>query len=57
MLQDFIHQARRVLQVARKHDRDEYLNVAKITGIGIAIIGTIGFIITLISFFVGGPAG
>ncbi len=48
MLQEFAHQAKRVLSVARKPDMDEYLNVAKITAIGIAIIGVIGFIIQLI---------
>ncbi len=48
MLRDFLHQAKRVLQVARKPDREEYFNVAKITGLGIVIIGVIGFIIILI---------
>lgn len=57
MLQKFIHQAKRVLYVAKKPDSEEYLNVAKITGLGIIIIGTIGFIITLISSLVGGAAG
>ena len=47
MLQEFVHQAKRVLRVARKPDSDEYMNVAKITGIGIVIIGIIGFIIQL----------
>lgn len=47
MLQEFIHQAKRVLSVARKPDSNEYLNVAKITGIGIAVIGIVGFIIKL----------
>lgn len=57
MLREFLHQAKRVLHVARKPDREEYLNVTKITGIGIVIIGTIGFIIYLISSFVGGTVG
>ncbi|KXA97495.1 preprotein translocase subunit SecE [candidate division MSBL1 archaeon SCGC-AAA259I09] len=51
MLQEFLHQTKRILQVAKKPDMDEYLNVAKVTGIGIIIIGVIGFIITLISSF------
>ena len=54
MLREFIHQAKRVLQVARKPEADEYLNVAKVTGIGIVIIGVIGFVITLVSYFAGG---
>ncbi len=48
MLKDFLHQARRVLKVARKPDQDEFFNVAKITGLGIVIIGVIGFLIRLI---------
>lgn len=45
----FIKQSRRVLYVSRRPDRDEYMNVAKITGIGIIIIGVIGFVISLIA--------
>lgn len=45
----FIRQCRRVIYVSRRPDRDEYINVAKITGIGIIIIGVIGFIISLIA--------
>lgn len=54
MLEDFLHQAKRVLKVARKPDQDEYLNIAKITGIGIVIIGVIGFIIRLVTWLLGG---
>ncbi|MEL9999037.1 MAG: protein translocase SEC61 complex subunit gamma [Thermoplasmata archaeon] len=35
----------RVLKMARKPTRDEYLKVVGITALGIVIIGTIGFII------------
>lgn len=48
MIKKFLHQAKRVLQVARKPDSSEYLNVAKITGIGIMIVGVIGFAIKLV---------
>ena len=54
MLQEFVHQAKRVLRVARKPDSEEYMNVAKITGIGIVIIGIIGFIIQLASNLITG---
>ena len=57
MIREFIHQAKRVLHVARKPESDEYLNVAKVTGIGIVIVGVIGFIIKLISRFAGGMTG
>lgn len=54
MLRELLHQAKRVLSVARKPDQNEYLNVAKITGIGIVIIGVLGFIIKLIEAIVTG---
>jgi len=41
-----LKQYRRVLYISKRPDRDEFLNVAKITGIGIIIIGVIGFIIS-----------
>lgn len=49
MLHEFLRQAKRVLQVARKPDQEEYLNVSKITALGITIMGIIGFIITLVA--------
>ncbi|OPY25730.1 MAG: preprotein translocase subunit SecE [Methanobacterium sp. PtaU1.Bin242] len=45
----FIKMNQRVLKVAKRPDREEYLNVSKITGIGIIIIGVVGFVITLIA--------
>lgn len=45
----FLKQCERVLRVAKKPDRDEYKTVAKVTGVGILIIGVIGFIIALLS--------
>jgi len=46
-LVDFIKLCQRVLHVSRKPGREEFLNVAKITGLGVIIIGTIGFIISI----------
>jgi protein transport protein SEC61 subunit gamma-like protein len=45
---NFIKQCQRVLKVSRKPDREEYVNVAKVTAVGIALIGVIGFIISII---------
>lgn len=50
---DFIKQSKRVLKVARKPDREEFLDFAKVTALGIAIIGVIGFIIVLIGQLLG----
>ncbi len=44
---DFIKLCQRVLHVSKKPGRDEFTNVAKITGIGVLIIGAIGFIINI----------
>ena len=48
-ISNFAKQCRRVLYVSKRPDRDEYVNVAKITGIGIIIIGVIGFLIYLLA--------
>ncbi len=45
----FLKQCERVLRVSKKPDTEEYKTVAKVTGIGILIIGLIGFIIALLS--------
>lgn len=51
---NFIKQCQRVLHVSKKPDRNEYVNVAKITGIGIIIIGVIGFVINIVAQLLGG---
>jgi protein transport protein SEC61 subunit gamma-like protein len=49
----FIKKCKRVLKVAKKPNREEYLNFSKVTAIGIGIIGAIGFVIVLISQLIG----
>ncbi|MDP3066091.1 MAG: protein translocase SEC61 complex subunit gamma [Methanobacteriaceae archaeon] len=49
----FLKQCQRVLHVSKKPDREEFINVSKITGIGILLIGAIGFIITMIAILIG----
>lgn len=39
----------RVLKITKKPDRDEFTMSAKVTGLGILLIGSIGFLIYLIS--------
>jgi protein transport protein SEC61 subunit gamma-like protein len=48
-IHSFLKQCERVLRVSKKPDNEEYKTVAKVTGIGIIIIGLIGFIIELVS--------
>jgi protein transport protein SEC61 subunit gamma-like protein len=42
-LKTFLQQCRRVLLVSAKPDKEEYNMSVKITGIGMVIIGVIGF--------------
>jgi protein transport protein SEC61 subunit gamma-like protein len=39
----FIEQCKRVLKVTKKPNRKEFTTVAKISGLGILIIGLLGF--------------
>jgi len=52
-IKNFFKNCIRVLKVTRRPTRNEYLSASKITGIGILIIGTIGFGIFLIFHFTG----
>lgn len=44
----FLKECARVIHVTKKPSKEEYKNTLKITAIGAAIIGAIGFIIFLI---------
>lgn len=48
-MRKFLQNCRRTLQVAKKPDKSEYLQVAKITGLGILLVGFVGFVIMFIS--------
>lgn len=52
-IEKFIKDSKRVLKVARKPDLPEYLDLAKISAIGVAIIGVIGFAVVLIGSLIG----
>jgi protein transport protein SEC61 subunit gamma-like protein len=52
-LDKFIKDSKRVLKVSRKPDRQEYLELAKVTSIGVVIIGVIGFAIVLLGSLIG----
>jgi protein transport protein SEC61 subunit gamma-like protein len=47
-LKRFVKETYRVLKILKKPNREEYIGLVKITGLGIAIIGAIGFIIFLV---------
>lgn len=49
----FLKSCKRVLKVATKPSKEEFFKTSKVTGLGILLIGAIGFVIFLI-FQVGG---
>jgi len=56
MVRKLLHDCKRVLRVARKPGRSEYFTIAKITGLGIILIGFLGFIITILAWVLKGGA-
>ena len=46
-LRNFYNESMRVLRITKKPDKFEYTTIVKISGLGIAAIGLLGFIITL----------
>lgn len=52
-LQNLMKDAKRVIKVSKKPDREEYFNFSKVTSIGILLIGLIGFIIVIIGMLIG----
>lgn len=56
-MKERFQQYRRTIEIARKPDREEWLNTAKITGIGIILLGTVGFVIFLAYYLITGALG
>ncbi len=44
-LKSFYHECIRVLKVTKKPDKQEFLTIVKVSGLGIILIGFIGFIV------------
>ncbi len=49
----FIKDSKRVLKVSRKPDKQEYFELAKISALGVLVVGAIGFAIVLIGSLIG----
>lgn len=47
---------RRVIAVSRKPDKEEFLSTARITGLGIAVVGVTGFVIYMIYYLIANAA-
>ena len=52
-LRKFLYSSKRIFTVSKKPDWSEYKVMAKITGLGIVIVGMIGYIIILIFTLLG----
>ncbi|WP_409199944.1 protein translocase SEC61 complex subunit gamma [Methanobrevibacter sp. DSM 116169] len=52
-LDKLIKDCKRVLRISKKPDKEEYVAFAKVTAIGMVIIGAIGFVIVLIGQLIG----
>jgi len=50
-LKNFLKNCVRVLKVTRKPSKEEYFTSVKITGLGIVLIGLIGFVIFIVFHF------
>ena len=51
-IKNMIANYKRVIDIARKPEKEEFVSSAKITGTGIVLIGTIGFVIFLLYFLI-----
>ncbi|MBI2137996.1 protein translocase SEC61 complex subunit gamma [Candidatus Woesearchaeota archaeon] len=47
----FLHECLRVLKVTKRPDKQEFLTTFKVAGLGMLIIGLLGFVIQLIKLF------
>jgi len=53
-IKDFVQRSTRVLTVSYRPSPIEFSTTAKITGVGLVLIGVIGFAITLVFKFING---
>lgn len=51
VMESFIQRSLRVLRVSYRPKSDEFWMIAKITGLGMLLVGLVGFIITVIFTF------
>ena len=47
-MREWLREYHRVLKITKKPDTQEFKMIVKVTGIGIALIGLIGFVITML---------
>ena len=47
-IKKYVLECRRVLKITKKPDSNEFKTIVKVSGIGMILVGLLGFIITLI---------
>ena len=47
-LKSFVHECARVLRITKKPTKDEFKTIVKVSGMGMMIIGLVGFIVQMI---------
>ena len=52
-LDKFMKDAKRVLKVSRKPDAKEYVDLAKVSALGVIIVGGVGYIIVCLGYLIG----
>jgi len=53
-IKETLENYRRVLQIARKPDKEEFIFISKVCGVGIILVGVTGFVLYIIStMFIG----
>lgn len=53
-IKEFFESAKRIILIAKKPGKKEYLAMAKVVGLGMIIIGIIGFIVRLLMNLISG---
>ncbi len=53
-LKMFVKECRRVLRVTKRPDSFEFKTIVKVSGLGMGIIGLLGFLISMIKALAGG---
>ena len=53
-IKNFFESAKRIILISKKPSKKEYWTMAKIVGIGMIVIGVIGFIVRIIMNIIGG---
>jgi protein transport protein SEC61 subunit gamma-like protein len=51
-LDEFTTSTNRILTVSKKPDTAQYMTMIRITALGLAVLGVLGYIIELVSFLV-----